>query len=809
MPDPVVRAAATPAPEPPEFGGRNFGPYRLDLPVAVGEIGVVFKGRGPVGDGSERTMAVHLPPVDLQRDEAFQGLYRMDATEARTLKHPNLVTVLDAGRIQGLVFRVHTWYEGWDLASVVRRALEVGRSLDVQQIVSIGLQLGLALVYLHERADLEGTPSPLVHGHVGLPRVLLSGTGQPRLLGLPSPRGRAATGYGRVTNLDPAEMAPEQIRAGGLSARADLYQLGLLMYAMWLGGTPFRRRLRRQTLAAVMEGVGNLQRAERLPGPLRTLLESALSVEPARRPDSARAMVTVLESVLAHAGGPLSASRWHVFLGELFPGGMRPSESLRTAAGIEDVRRLLQILDGQATLQAPEGGPSTLVPESEPESVPAMVEMSAERLSVSVTLPRPAINLPTFPMSPQDDASDEAARNVASWTVEENTELTNLKKLEGGESETEPAAPASVVVGPPLQVSSPEVAPKAAPPAPASVDPVPPPVPAPVPAPAPPGPEPRPPTPRVPRPHPTPARTLPPTPSRRRQRGIWIAVFAVGIAVGLVVMLLPRERVAPTAPPAVAAPAQPPAPEPAPTAPTPPIPAPAPVAAAQPEPAVVPTEAPAAAERPATPPVSAPVEAVTKVAAPAPSPRPPAGKAASAPNSARQGAPVASTAPKSAAPVGAPAVAPLATPAPVAPVASPPSPPEAAPVSPAPAPVASAPSATSAASAHLVDLAVVGAGTSVTVAGRVDVEGLRPVGYRFEAGTNGPQYIVRYKGVAASVSSRSYPVDSPLVRGVRVVESGTDTSIIVDLVPGAALTPKLQKNPTGFLLTLEPAPTPP
>ena len=89
--------------------------------------------------------------------------------------------------------------------------------------------------------------------------------------------------------------------------------------------------------------------------------------------------------------------------------------------------------------------------------------------------------------------------------------------------------------------------------------------------------------------------------------------------------------------------------------------------------------------------------------------------------------------------------------------------------------------------------------------GRVDGEGVRPLGFLLDGGTTGPQYVIRYKGVGATVADRDMAVSSTLARAVHVRESGGDTSIVVDLISGVELTPKLTRSATGFVLILESA----
>ena len=693
----------------------TLGDYRLEAPMFVDEVGVTYRARA-LGEAAAASpqVALHVPRVELQRDERFQRRYGRDADEARTFNQPNLLPVLAAGQDSGLAWRAQAWVEGWDLSAVMDRC--PGGALDVMHLASVGVQLCQALVYLHERADDEGTPSPLMHGNISLSQVLLCPDGRLVLLGLPSARGRANTGYGRQPELDPAELAPEHLRSGMLGPRSDLYQVALLIYSMWIGASPLRAASRDQTLAAVMQGVGPLRRGDQLPRQLKVHLEQALSVDPSQRPASARQMLSILESVAGGLGDAALRARWASTLENLFSGKAPTRVAAPGLTSRVEVQRLAALLETPA-----------LLPDLAPDP---------------------------------------------SWALEETTDVVTREELEAA------AALLGVGLPPsphrPSAVEQPVAAPEVAP-VPVEQTPAPVPVPLPVPVLTPPAPSPKVPTPRAvsapPRSEPV---ALPPDRSSRAGVG-WLPLFVGGGILGLILGLWLWPSGAPTVEPVAGEPV---AVEPV-----------QPAAAKMVQPEADPVEE--VAPEPAAPEPAAPEPEVVAVAAPVVAPVVAAVKApvsASVPSATPKATPKANTTAKSAV---------QSTQAPIAAVVAPPAPTPAPVAAPVAAPEVSAPKV------HLTDVSVSAAGGTFTVTGRVDSDSVRPLGFLLEGGAKGPQYVVRYKGVAASVASRELSVSSTAVRAVRVAESGGDTTITVDLAPGVEVTPRLRRDAGGFVLTIE------
>jgi serine/threonine-protein kinase len=148
------------------------------------------------------------------------------------LSHPNILSLLDSGEVDGLLYYVMPFVEGETLRERMAREKQLSYD-DAQQIV---LEVGDALSYAHSRGVLHRDIKPenimLESGHAiiadfGIARAI-SDANMSRL-----------TQAGMVVGT-PAYMSPEQAAGGGdLDSRSDVYSLGAVFYEMLVGSAPF------------------------------------------------------------------------------------------------------------------------------------------------------------------------------------------------------------------------------------------------------------------------------------------------------------------------------------------------------------------------------------------------------------------------------------------------------------------------------------------------------------------------------------------------------------------------------------------
>jgi serine/threonine-protein kinase len=223
---------------------------------------------------------------------------------AANLNHPHILTVLDSGTADGLLYYVMPFAEGESLRS--RLAREGG--LPVTDAVRIMREVADALAAAHAAG--------VVHRDIKPDNVLISGRHA-----LVADFGVAkaiseSTGRNDITTLGvalgtPAYMAPEQAAADPhVDHRADIYALGVMGYEMLVGEPPFMRRTPQEVLAAHLTETPPLVSSRRpsVPPALDALIAKCLAKQPGDRFQSALEVETALESVMTPTGGTSPAA---------------------------------------------------------------------------------------------------------------------------------------------------------------------------------------------------------------------------------------------------------------------------------------------------------------------------------------------------------------------------------------------------------------------------------------------------------------------------------------------------------------------
>ena len=214
------------------------GRYELDIPLGRGGSGEVWRGRDLA---SRRLVAVKIVELSQTDDPGILsetiGRFRREATVIGSIRHPNIVSSLDAGRVGNQLFMVMELAPGISLASMMDERGERGMGLfPVSSVLRIAEETCAGLAAAHAAGIVHRDIKPsnlMVTQQLG---VKIIDFGIARLLADNSPR---LTLQGHTVGTA-AYMSPEQAQGGDVDGRADLYSLGCVLYHLLSGRLPFR-----------------------------------------------------------------------------------------------------------------------------------------------------------------------------------------------------------------------------------------------------------------------------------------------------------------------------------------------------------------------------------------------------------------------------------------------------------------------------------------------------------------------------------------------------------------------------------------
>ncbi len=261
------------------------GKYRVDRALGRGGMGAVYRAHDMRLD---RDVAIKVVRGELLADADTRARFRREAQVVAKLQHPGVVSVFDYGTLPtGAAFLVMEFVRGRDLRSLL---------MEGPQTPDVAVRLLQAIAAPVEAAHRQG----ILHRDLKPENILLPEEGvavkvvdfgiAKVLASSPEPEGQTVatlTAFGQPLGT-PAYMAPEQLAGTEMTARTDVYALGVIGYELVTGALPFGRGSFFDVAMRQQRGAPAFDRSDIPPG-LAAAIAEALSADPAGRPPSAEA----------------------------------------------------------------------------------------------------------------------------------------------------------------------------------------------------------------------------------------------------------------------------------------------------------------------------------------------------------------------------------------------------------------------------------------------------------------------------------------------------------------------------------------
>jgi len=268
------------------LAGKRLGPYEILSAIGAGGMGEVYRARDT---RLERIVAVKILPDHLSDRAELRERFDREARTVASLNHPHICVLHDIGQQDGTDFLVMEYLEGETLAERLKKG-----PLPLDQVLQYAIEISDALDKAHRKGITHRDLKP---GNVMLTK---SGTklldfGLAKLKQEASPE--AAAPFSQLPTMKSAMtaegtivgtlqyMAPEQVEAGEVDARTDIFAFGTVVYEMATGKKAFEGKTSASVMAKILEvdppPMSSLQ--PMTPPAFDRVVKKCLSKEPEKR----------------------------------------------------------------------------------------------------------------------------------------------------------------------------------------------------------------------------------------------------------------------------------------------------------------------------------------------------------------------------------------------------------------------------------------------------------------------------------------------------------------------------------------------
>jgi eukaryotic-like serine/threonine-protein kinase len=292
---------------PPQVTGpeRQIGRYALFGEIASGGMATVHFGRllGPVGFA--RTVAIKRLHPQFARDPEFVSMFLDEARVAARIQHPNVVATIDVVALEGELFLVMEYVLGESFSKLLRSARNRGQRVPLRIVTALLAGTLHGLHAAHEAKSEHGEPLGIVHRDVSPQNVIVGIDGVPRVLdfGVAKAVGRLqSTREGQLKG-KLSYMAPEQIRAGMVDRRTDIYAATIMLWEALVGRRLYDGDNEANVLSLVLEGAVEAPslHVPDIPPALDAIVMRGLERDPEKRFATAREMAIAIERQVGFA----------------------------------------------------------------------------------------------------------------------------------------------------------------------------------------------------------------------------------------------------------------------------------------------------------------------------------------------------------------------------------------------------------------------------------------------------------------------------------------------------------------------------
>jgi len=181
-------------------------------------------------DGFRRTVAIKKILSHLSQNQDFIKMFVREARLAALLQHPNVVQIVDFGKIQNVYLIAMEYISGKNLGEIMAQLKE---GLPVDLSIFLIMKICMGLEYSHTKTDdKSGESLHIVHRDISPQNMLISFLGEVKIadFGISKARSEPSLTQAGVIKGKLSYLSPEQVLGQEVDHQADIYALGLIFY---------------------------------------------------------------------------------------------------------------------------------------------------------------------------------------------------------------------------------------------------------------------------------------------------------------------------------------------------------------------------------------------------------------------------------------------------------------------------------------------------------------------------------------------------------------------------------------------------
>jgi eukaryotic-like serine/threonine-protein kinase len=211
----------------PLYAGDQLDDYHLESLVATSGMACVFRA---TDTRTGAATAIKVPHLEAECDPIFHERFLREIEIGVRLQHPGIRKIFPSDGHSRLYMAME-WLDG----RLLRQVLADERSVPIQRVVSIAAEILSALDYLHSHG--------VVHRDLKPENIMIDAQNRTKIIdfGIAASAGARRLTFGKLAQVmgSPDYISPEQVKSKRGDARSDLYAVGVMLYEMLTGETPF------------------------------------------------------------------------------------------------------------------------------------------------------------------------------------------------------------------------------------------------------------------------------------------------------------------------------------------------------------------------------------------------------------------------------------------------------------------------------------------------------------------------------------------------------------------------------------------